>query len=135
MHKRGEEDPMATSQKLLLVEDEEELVRIVQTYFRDEGFEVRIALNGEEGLKALQSFKPDVIVSDVKMGRMDGFEFFEALQKLPGLSAIPVIFLTILDDRSSVQRATKLGAAGYMTKPFDVEELHEKIKEVMAGRA
>ena len=125
---------MKTSHNLMLVEDEEELVRIVQTYFRDEGYEVRIALNGEEGLKLLQEFSPDVIVSDVKMGRMDGFEFFEALLKIPKLAKIPVIFLTIMDDRASVERATKLGAAGYMTKPFDVEELHEKIKEVLAEK-
>ena len=126
---------MATRPKLLLVEDEEELVRIVQTYFRDEGYEVRIALNGEEGLKVLKNFKPDVIVSDVKMGHMDGFEFVEALQKLPVLNKIPVIFLTIMDDRATVERATKLGVAGFMTKPFDVEELYEKIKEVLVDRS
>jgi DNA-binding response OmpR family regulator len=122
---------METTYKLLLVEDEEELVRIVQTYFRDEGYEVRIALNGEEALKVVQAFKPDVIVSDVKMARMDGFEFYEALRKLPEVNKIPFIFLTIMDDRSSVERATQLGASGYMTKPFDVEELHEKIREFM----
>lgn len=122
---------MVKAQKLLLVEDEEELVRIVQTYFRDEGYEVRIAFNGNEGLKVVRDFKPDVIVSDVKMGQMDGFEFFEALQKLPEFSKIPVLFLTIMDDRSSTERATQLGAAGYMTKPFDVEELHEKIKGIL----
>ena len=79
-------------------------------------------------------FKPDVIVSDVKMGQMDGFQFFEALKKLPEFSKTPVIFLTIMDDRSSVERATKLGASGYITKPFDVEELHQKIREVMSGK-
>ncbi|HTY38046.1 MAG TPA: response regulator [Bacteroidota bacterium] len=122
---------MATTHRLLLVEDEEELVRIVQTYFRDEGYEVRIALNGEEALKTVPEFKPDVIVSDVKMGRMDGFEFYEALRKLPGSDEIPFLFLTIMDDRASVERATQLGASGYMTKPFDVEELHEKVKELI----
>jgi DNA-binding response OmpR family regulator len=126
---------MNTTHRLLLVEDEEELVRIVQTYFRDEGFEVRIALNGLEGLKVVRDFKPDVIVSDVKMGQMDGFEFFEALKKLPEFSNTPFIFLTIMDDRSSVERATALGASGYMTKPFDVEELHAKIQEVMPGKS
>jgi DNA-binding response OmpR family regulator len=121
---------METGKKLLLVEDEEELVKIVETYFRDEGYDVRIAMNGEEGLRVLKEFTPDIIVSDVKMGRMDGFEFFEAMKRQPKLAGIPLIFLTIMDDRSSVERATKLGAAGYMTKPFDVEELHEKIKEL-----
>jgi len=122
---------MKTTRKLLLVEDEEELVRIVQTYFRDEGYEVRIALNGEEGLKVVRDFNPDVIVSDVKMGQMDGFEFYEALKKLPAFGKTPFIFLTIMDDRASVERAEALGASGYMTKPFDVEELHEKIRELM----
>ncbi|MCX6133475.1 MAG: response regulator [Ignavibacteriales bacterium] len=126
---------METAHKLLLVEDEEELVSIVQTYFRDEGYEVRIALNGEEGLKAVRDFKPDVIVSDVKMARMDGFEFYEALQKLPEASKIPFVFLTIMDDRSSVERAKELGASGYITKPFDVEELHEKVRELMPRKA
>ncbi len=124
---------MMTTYKLLLVEDEEELVRIVQTYFRDEGYEVRIALNGIEALKVVRDFKPDVIVSDVKMGQMDGFEFFEALKKLPEFSKTPFVFLTIMDDRTSVERATALGASGYMTKPFDVEELHAKIQELMPG--
>ena len=122
---------MEAPHKLLLVEDEEELVRIVQTYFRDEGYEVRIALNGEEALKVVQVFIPDVIVSDVRMGRMDGFEFYEALRRLPQFKKTPFVFLTIMDDRASVERATQLGAAAYMTKPFDVEELHEKIKELM----
>jgi DNA-binding response OmpR family regulator len=125
---------MATNTKLLLVEDEEELIKIVETYFRDEGFDVRVALSGENALSLLSSFTPDIIVSDVKMGRMDGFQFLEALRKMPPMKNVPLIFLTIMDDRSSVERAVKLGASGYMTKPFDVEELHEKIREVLSGR-
>jgi CheY-like chemotaxis protein len=63
---------------------------------------------------------------------MDGFEFLEAVRKMPQANNIPLVFLTIVDDRSSVERAMKLGASGYITKPFDVEELHEKIIEVLA---
>jgi DNA-binding response OmpR family regulator len=125
---------MATNIKLLLVEDEEELIKIVETYFRDEGFDVRVALSAENALSLLSSFTPDIIVSDVKMGRMDGFQFLEALRKMPLVKNVPLIFLTIMDDRTSVERAAKLGASGYMTKPFDVEELHEKIREVLSGR-
>jgi DNA-binding response OmpR family regulator len=124
---------MATNTKLLLVEDEEELIKIVETYFRDEGFDVRVALSAENALSLLSSFTPDIIVSDVKMGRMDGFQFLELIRKMPLVKNVPLIFLTIMDDRSSVERAAKLGASGYMTKPFDVEELHEKIREVLGG--
>lgn len=125
---------MEKRQKLLLVEDEEELVRIVQTFFRDEGYDVRIAMNAEEALVTLETFAPDVIVSDVRMGRMDGFQFLQALRAMPARKETPFIFLTIMDDRQSVARATSLGADGYLTKPFDVEDLHEKVKQVLAKR-
>jgi DNA-binding response OmpR family regulator len=125
---------MENKQKLLLVEDEEELVRIVQTYFRDEGYDVRIAMNAEEALVTLETFAPDIIVSDVRMGRMDGFQSLEALRGMPSRRGTPFIFLTIMDDRQSVQRATSMGADGYLTKPFDVEDLHEKIRQVLAQK-
>jgi len=126
---------MEKKTKLLLVEDEVELIKIVETYFRDEGYEVRIAMNAEEALVLLEDFFPDVVVSDVRMGRMDGFQFLETLRKSPGKAQIPLIFLTILDDRASVERAKALGAAGYLTKPFDVEDLHDKIREVLAKKS
>jgi len=125
---------MEQKQKLLLVEDEEELIRIVETYFRDEGYDVHIAMNAEEALVKLESFVPDVIVSDVRMGRMDGFEFLETLKSMPARKNIPFIFLTIMDDRTSVERAAAIGADGYLTKPFDVEDLHEKVKQVLARK-
>jgi two-component system sensor histidine kinase/response regulator len=126
---------MEKTTKLLLVEDEVELIKIVETYFRDEGYEVRIAMNAEDALVLLENFSPDVIVSDVRMGRMDGFQFLETLRKSPDKAQIPLIFLTILDDRASVERAKTLGAAGYLTKPFDVEDLHDKIREVLTKKS
>jgi DNA-binding response OmpR family regulator len=125
---------MGTSVSLLLVEDEVELVKIVETYFRDEGFDVRTALSGEDAVELLSTFTPDIIVSDVKMGQMDGFSFLEVVRKTPSVKDVPLIFLTIIDDRASVERAVKLGASGYMTKPFDVEELHGKINEILSEK-
>lgn len=125
---------MESKQKLLLVEDEEELVRIVQTFFRDEGYDVRIAMNAEEALVVLEKFVPDVIVSDVRMGPMDGFQFLHTLRSMPSRKNIPFIFLTIMDDRQSVQQAASMGADGYLTKPFDVEDLHERVKQVLAKK-
>jgi CheY-like chemotaxis protein len=91
-------------------------------------------MNAEEALVTLEKFVPDIIVSDVRMGRMDGFQFLQALKAMPARKDIPFIFLTIMDDRQSVERAAGLGADGYLTKPFDVEDLHEKVKQVLAKK-
>ncbi len=120
--------------KLLLVEDEEELIKIVETYFRDEGYDVRTAFSAEAAISQLSTFTPDVIVSDIKMGELDGFEFLEVVRSTPSVKDVPLIFVTIMDDRASVERAGKLGASGYIIKPFDVEELHVKINEVLGQK-
>jgi CheY-like chemotaxis protein len=123
---------MTGKNKLLLVEDEKELIGIVESYFRDEGYEVRVASNGVDALSVLAHYLPDIIISDVKMSPMDGFEMVEAIRKNQHLRNIPVIFLTIMDDRSSFERAKELHVVEYMTKPFDVEELHAKVVEILA---
>ncbi len=123
---------MPTRRKLLLVDDEEDLVRIVHTYFTDEGYEVRTADSGENGLSVLEEFAPDVIISDVQMEGIDGFEFMERCQKVPALANIPFVFLTIVDEKSSVEHAMSLGASAYVTKPFDVEELDYRIRQILS---
>jgi DNA-binding response OmpR family regulator len=117
--------------RILLVEDEEELIRIVETFFRDEGFEVRTAMSGEDAVSLLHNYTPHIIISDVKMGNMDGFEFLEWVRNNPATKTTPLIFVTIMDDRQSVTRAQSLGVNGYMTKPFDVEDLLDKVKEIL----
>ena len=123
---------MTGKNKLLLVEDEKELIGIVESYFRDEGYEVQVASNGVEAMSILAHFVPNIIISDVRMSPMDGFEMVEAIRKQEHLRNIPVIFLTIMDDKSSFERARELHVVEYMTKPFDVEELHAKVVEILA---
>lgn len=122
---------MTKQSRILLVEDEIELIKIVETFFKDEGFEVRAAMDGEQALMILSDYTPDIILSDVRMDRMDGFEFLEALRKIPKGKNIPFIFLTIMDDRLSVQHAKELGASDYITKPFDVEDLLTKVNSLL----
>lgn len=125
---------MPDATRILLVEDEEELIRIVETFFRDEGFEVRTAMSGEDAVSLLDKYRPEIIISDVKMGNMDGFELLEWVRNNPPLKSVPFIFLTIMDDRDSVLRAKKLGVDGYMTKPFDVEDLLEKVQTILGKK-
>lgn len=115
---------------ILLVEDEENLVNIVATVLEEEGYKVRKSTSAEEALKMFPGFAPDLIISDVKMSGMDGFTMLEKVRGLTPTMHIPFIYLTALDDASNQQKARKLGASAYVTKPFDVEDLVRLVKQV-----
>jgi DNA-binding response OmpR family regulator len=117
--------------KILLVEDEEGLVSIMASVLQDEGFAVKTLFSAEEALQLNGSFAPDLIISDIRMKGIDGFTMFEIMKALERFRNIPFIFLTAIDDRSSQQRALKLGATAYITKPFDVDELLGVVKKAL----
>ena len=120
--------------KILLVDDEEQLISIMANVLKDEGFEVKTMLSAEEALNAYSSYLPDLVISDVKMERMDGFTMFEQVKSLPNDRSVPFIFLTGLDDRLGQQRAKTLGATAYVSKPFDVDEFVGIVKGIMPPR-
>jgi CheY-like chemotaxis protein len=119
--------------KILLVEDEENLVDIVATVLEGEGFEVRKSPSAEDALKVVPEFLPDLIVSDLKMGELDGLGFMEQIRSEDRLKTIPFIFLTSLDDPVSQAKAKSLGAMAYMTKPFDIDNLVQVIKQTLGA--
>lgn len=116
---------------ILLVEDEEMLVNVLATLLEDEGYKVRKSTSAEEALDSIGAFKPDLIISDVKLPEKDGFTMLKQLKGDTSVSSIPFICLTALDDNQSAQRAKTLGAAAYMTKPFDVDDLVKVIRQVI----
>jgi len=118
--------------KVLLVEDEEELIQIVETVMQDEGFEVRKALSAEDALVTCRGYIPDIIICDIKMGEMDGLTMLGELRDDPRLSNAPFIFLTAIDSFGTKDKAKKLGANAYITKPFDVDELVATVKKLLA---
>ncbi len=117
--------------KILLVDDEEQLTSIMANVLQDEGFFVKTMPSAEEALKAYLSFSPDLVISDVKMERMDGFTMFERVKALQSSRSVPFIFLTGLDDRLGQQRASTMGATAYVNKPFDVDEFVGIVKRIV----
>jgi DNA-binding response OmpR family regulator len=117
--------------KILLVDDEEQLIGIMASVLQDEGFAVKTMLSAEDALKAFPSFLPDLVISDVKMERMDGFTMFERVKTLQSNQNVPFIFLTGMDDRLGQQRAKSLGAYAYVNKPFDVDEFVGIVKKLV----
>lgn len=116
---------------ILLVEDEEMLVNVLATVLEEEGFSVRKSTSAEEALTVMPGFNPDLIISDIRLEKLDGFSMLEQVRKRPTRPDIPFICLTALDDTSSQQRARNLGATAYVTKPFDVDDLLKIVKKVL----
>ena len=116
---------------ILLVEDEEMLVNVLATVLEDEGYTVCKSTSAEEALLSIAGFKPDLIISDVKLPQKDGFAMFEEIKSKGTAPRVPFICLTALDDSQSAQKAKSLGAAAYMTKPFDLDDLVKLVRQVL----
>ena len=118
-----------TRYKILLVEDDSTLSFIIQDALKREGFEVATASNGDLGLKKFQEFQPDIVIADVMMPKMDGFEMVRQIRvKAP---SIPVLFLTARTSLEDVVKGFELGANDYIRKPFQILELVVRIKALL----
>ena len=115
--------------KILLVEDDSTLSFIVQDALTREGFDVVCASNGEFGLKLFKESEPDIIVADVMMPKMDGFEMVRLIRLTA--PAVPVLFLTARTALDDVVKGFELGANDYIRKPFQIFELVVRIKALL----
>jgi CheY-like chemotaxis protein len=116
---------------VLVVDDNEDSVRIVQAIVRSAGFEVTTARNGKEALDAVNAAVPELIIMDVMMPEMDGFEALKTLRSAPRTARIPVILLTAKAEDGDVMSGYKSGADYYITKPFTAKQLLYGIRLVM----
>ena len=114
--------------KILLIEDEEIMIDLLQRKLVREGYEVSVARDGEEGLKAVKEIKPDLILLDIIMPKMGGFEVMEEINKDSELKQIPVIVISNSGQPVELDRAQKLGAKDWLIKTeFDPQEVIEKV--------
>lgn len=118
--------------KVLLVEDEQTLAMIIKDTLEGQGFLIQTAADGEEGLRLFFDLRPDVLVADVMMPRMDGFEMVRRIRQTDRRT--PVLFLTARSAVNDVVEGFELGANDYLKKPFGMQELIVRIKALM-GRA
>lgn len=118
--------------KILVVDDEIHIVQIVKFNLEKRGgYEVITAKNGEEGLEMAKTERPDLILSDVMMPKMSGFQFCEALKKDGDIKSIPFIILTAKGQESDIKAGEELGVDDYITKPFSPKALLEKVAEIL----
>lgn len=124
--------PPAKMKKILFIEDESALQKSVTEILKKEGYETISAFDGESGLKSAKEKKPDLILLDLILPKLDGFSVLEKLKEDKETKEIPVIVLTNLEDVKDVGRALELGATTYLVKAqYNLEEVLEKIKQVL----
>ncbi|HEX2089424.1 MAG TPA: response regulator transcription factor [Actinomycetota bacterium] len=123
---RGDGEPSA---RVLVVDDEANIRDLVATVLRYEGFDVRVAENGRKALTAVRSFDPDLVVLDIMLPDLDGYEIHRRLTT-NGYS-IPVLFLTARDATEDKVRGLTMGADDYVTKPFSLEELVARVRAIL----
>ena len=114
--------------KILVVDDEERMVRFIRLNLEHDGFVVSEAYNGKQALQALRDVTPDLIILDIMMPDMDGFEVLEMVREI---NSVPVIMLTAKGEENDRVRGLELGADDYITKPFSPRELTSRIKAVL----
>jgi len=119
---------------ILIVDDEIHIRRLTARVLEMAGYRVLEAASGSEALQLIQETRPDVITCDISMPGMSGFDVLEALKAQPATANIPVIMLTAIGQEKDAARATELGAADYVTKPFSSTNLIETIQRQLGRR-
>ncbi len=119
--------------KVLLAEDEKNVILGVRTCLDAVGYQVEIVEDGEEALNAVRREHPDLILLDLLMPKIDGFEVLKVLKGDEATRHIPIIVLTAKAEEEDRQRAMDLGANDYMTKPFKPQDLWDRLKHYLPG--
>jgi len=117
--------------KVLLVDDTRTLLSLIQVYLMGWGMEFVEAKDGIEGLAKAKASRPDLVISDVRMPGMDGFELTAAIRSDRDLHQIPVVLLTSLNDDASRKKGKLVGASAFLTKPVSVEELRKTVGDIL----
>ena len=114
--------------KILIVEDDLDIAEMLNAYFRVQGYEVSTVNWGEDGVRAAQTVLPNLIILDIRLPDIDGFEVARRVREDRRTNEIPIIFLTEKRDRSDILQGLEVGADDYITKPFDVQELRLRVR-------
>jgi two-component system alkaline phosphatase synthesis response regulator PhoP/two-component system response regulator VicR len=119
------------AQTILVVDDDPKIVRVVEINLTQEGYRVRTAADGEEALAAVAQERPDLVLLDVMMPRLDGFETLKRLKADPASTDIPVVMLTARAQDEDVFEGYGTGAQWYLTKPFEPVELRRVVRHLL----
>jgi DNA-binding response OmpR family regulator len=121
--------------KILLVEDDTSAIRITSYKFEQSGYEVLVALNGLEGVKKAHDDEPDLIILDVMLPGLDGFQVCRQLKSDSQTARIPILMVSAKAQKVDVSTGLKVGADDYVTKPVDLSKLVDRVESLLARKS
>lgn len=121
------------TRKILIADDEQNIVISLEFLMKREGYAVSIANDGEEAVAMIRSEQPDLVLLDVMMPKKSGFEVCQEIKSDPRLQSVRILMLTAKGRDTEVAKGLALGADGYMTKPFSTKELVERVRNMLAA--
>jgi DNA-binding response OmpR family regulator len=119
--------------KILIADDERDIRDLVAFALRFAGYEVLTTSNGEEAVRAVLEEAPDLILLDVRMPRMTGYEACRQIKEQPGTQDIPIVFLSAKGQEAEVNAGLQLGAVEYIVKPFSPDDLLTRVKAILGN--
>jgi len=119
------------TKEILIVDDEPSIVVPIQFLMEQQGYSVLVAENGEDALDVIYKYKPDLILLDIMLPRIDGYEVCEIIRLNPNYQDVKIIFLTAKGREVEIAKGLALGADAYITKPYSNAELVAKVKELL----
>lgn len=122
---------MTPSKRILIVDDEVDILDLLEYNLKKEGYEVLRSTNGEDALKVVERIKPDMVILDIMMPKMDGIETCRRMRQLPGAEQIAIVFLTARSEEYSELAGFNVGADDYITKPIKPRALMSRIKAIL----
>ena len=121
--------------KVLIVDDEPNIVTALEFLLERRGYEVRVATNGEEAVALVESFRPDVMLLDVMMPKRSGYDVCQRVRERPDMQHVKIVMLSAKGREAEVSKGLSLGADLYITKPFSTQELVERIDALLGAAA
>lgn len=124
-----------TASKILIVEDDRYISKMYQLKLSLDGFDVQVAENGRIGIERLKEFHPDIVLTDILMPELDGFEVIKTMKADAEFSTTPILIMSNLGQEDHIQKGLNLGAVGYIVKSqYTPSKVVDKIKETLAGK-
>ncbi len=120
-----------TMKSILIIDDEPHILIALEFLMKRSGYEIQVARDGETALEAIRTHRPDLVILDVMMPKLDGFAVLESVRADPGLKHLRVLMLTAKGRATDRDRGLKLGADAYLTKPFSTHELIERVRTLL----